>query len=148
MRYVERYLLLFVRIYFGMFNLVSGLNYFVLFWPQPHVSDPLGNAFVQSALALGIFQMVKVIELTCGALIVCDVFTPLALVVLFPVTFEVFYLDTFISPLLHVKASGARNFLFHLILLAAYGRYLYPLIKVRPEKRPLWRSWRELRAHV
>jgi putative oxidoreductase len=140
LKFAERYLLTFMRVYLGVFNVVSGSNYFLRFWPQPVPHDPTGAAYMAVTLHLGLFQLAKVIELVGGLCLTFDIYVPFALVLLAPVTATVLVMDTFSSDLAHVRASGARNFIFHAVLFAAYARYYFPLLKLRAEWRPLWRA--------
>ena len=48
MRQFEKYALVFMRTYLGGFNLISGLNFFLHFWPQPVPGDPLGKAYMDA----------------------------------------------------------------------------------------------------
>lgn len=137
---LERYGLLFMRVYLGGFNFISGLNYYAHLTHQPIPADAAGRAFMESTMALGLFQLAKAVELTAGFLLLTNINVPFALVLLFPVTTNVFVMNVFSSPLLHVKASGARNFLFHLLLIAGYGRYYLPLIRPFAPARPIWRK--------
>lgn len=136
----ERYAITFLRTFMGGFNLFSGLNYYLRFWPQPIPHDPIGAAYMQVTLQLGLFQLAKVIEMVGGAMLLFDVYVPLGLVLLFPVTATVFIMDSFTSDLLHVRVSGARNFAFHVLLFAGYGRYFLPMLAgPKAAIRPIWR---------
>jgi hypothetical protein len=137
--WAERYGLLFMRIYLGGFNLASGLNYFLRIMPQPVPADPDGAAFMSSSLHMGLFQLAKLIETVGGACLLFNLSVPFALVLLFPVTVNVLVMDLIASPLAHVKQSGTRNFLFHALLLAGYGRYWLPSLKLKAPTRPIWR---------
>jgi hypothetical protein len=140
MRWIERYGLAFVQAYLGAFNLVSGLNYFLHFWPQPIPADPIGATYMQVTLHMGMFQAAKVLEVVGGASLLLNICTPFGLVLLFPVTATVFLMNVFFSPLAHVQVSGARNFAFHVLLFAAYGRYYLPLLNPMARRRPIWRG--------
>jgi len=139
MRRVERYFFLLLQVYLGAFNFASGLNYFARVWLQPVPADPVGSAYMHVTLQLGMFQLAKVIETLAGFCLIADIFVPLALVVLFPITVNVFVMDTFFATLEHVRVSGARNFAFHVLLLAAYGRYYLGMLKPSVAISPLWR---------
>lgn len=142
MKHAEKYFFLLLRVYLGAFNFASGLNYFVRVWPQPIPTDPVGSAYMHVTLQLGMFQLAKVVEVTAGFCLLADVFVPLALVVLFPITVTVLVMDTFFAKLPHVQVSGARNFAFHVLLLAAYGRYYLGMLKPVAGLDPLWRRSR------
>lgn len=139
MRRCERYFFLFLQVYLGAFNFASGLNYFARAWLQPVPADPVGSAYMHVTLQLGLFQLAKLIETLAGFCLIADMFVPLALVVLFPITVNVLVMDTFFATLAHVKVSGARNFAFHVLLLAAYGRYYLGMLKPSVGINPLWR---------
>ena len=85
-RAIEKYGVEFCRYYLGGFNLVSGLNYFFLFWPQPVVHDVSGNEFVIAAMKLKLFTFAKILEIIGGLTLVTNRFVPLGLVLLMPVT--------------------------------------------------------------
>ena len=144
MKKLGDYALTFVRLYLGAFNFAAGLNFFVLFLPQPVPADPVGSAYMHATLALGLFQFAKGLELVSGLMLICDVWVPLGLVLLFPVTVTIFIMDTFFADLVHVRVSGARNLVFHVILFAAYAKYFYPLLRVKAQREPIWKNWREI----
>ncbi|MBL8552100.1 MAG: hypothetical protein JNJ73_19085 [Hyphomonadaceae bacterium] len=143
----ERYIVVFMRTYLGAFNLASGLNYFFLFYPQPIPADPLGRAYMGSTLDLGLFQLAKVVETIAGLCLLTNTMTPLALVLLFPVTANIFVMNTFHSPMAHVQVSGARNFAFHGLLFAAYAQHFYGLLKVSAPLAPVWRTYKRMKDH-
>ena len=139
MRQFERYALAFIRCYLGGFYLVSGLNFFLLFWPQPIPHDASGAAYMQVTLHMGLFQLAKAIEMIGGFCLFFDVAVPIGLVLLFPVTATIMVMNFFFSDLVHVRISGMRNFVMHVILFAAYAGYFLPLLKPKAPVRPLWR---------
>jgi len=140
MRAFGKYLVTFCRFYLGGFNLVSGLNYFLLFWPQPRITESTGNDYVIISMELGLFQFAKILEIVGGATLVFNRFVPLGLVVLMPVTVNIFLINAPWSPLPHIVASTTRNMIMHMILLAAYANYFYPLLKFRSAPQPVWRD--------
>jgi hypothetical protein len=139
-RQFEKYALVFMRTYLGGFNLISGLNFFLHFWPQPIPGDALGKAYMDATLQLGLFQFAKLLEVVGGFCLLFNVCVPFGLVVLFPVTFTVLVMNVFFSPFAHIQVSGGRNFAFHAILLAAYAGYFLPLLKLKAPIRPIWRG--------
>lgn len=139
-RAIEKYGVTFVRFYLGGFNLISGLNYFFLFWPQPKVEDSTGNEFVIAAMDLNLFTYAKIFEIIGGACLVFNRFVPLGLFLLIPVTMQIFLVNVPWSPLPHVQLSVTRNLVFHLILFAAYANYFLPMLKARTVPQPIWRN--------
>ena len=148
MRVFEKYLVLFTRTYLGAFNFAAGLNFFVLVWPQPVIGEPVAAAYVESTMQLGLFQLAKVLELVGGFFLLSNIFTPLGLVLLFPVTATIFVMNTLYSDLGHVQMIGAKNMVLHLFLFAAYAGYFFPLLKARAEISPVWRSARRIRDYL
>ena len=140
MQRVEKYFFLMLRVYLGAFNFASGVNYFVRVWAQPIPADPVGSAYMSVTLHMGMFQLAKLIEMVGGFCLIADLWVPFALVLLFPITVTVFIMDSFFSPLAHVIVSGARNFTFHVLLIAAYARYYFALLTPSARLSPLWRS--------
>lgn len=139
-RVIEKYGVVFCRYYLGGFNLVSGLNYFVLFWPQPRPAEGTGNEFIIASMDLNLFTYAKVIELLTGACLVLNRFVPLALVLLMPVTVNIFLVTAPWTPFPHIQLSVTRNLVMHVILLAAYANYYYPFLKFRAAPQPVWRD--------
>ena len=139
-RTIEKYGVEFCRYYLGGFNLVSGLNYFVLFWPQPVVHDVSGNEFVIAAMQLKLFTFAKILEIVGGLTLVTNRFVPLGLVLLMPVSLNIFLVNVPWSPLPHVQLSVTRNLVMHCILLAAYANYFYPMLKFKTAPQPVWRD--------
>ena len=142
MHVFEKYIVAFVRTYLGAFNFAAGVNYFLLVFPQPIPPDTLGHDYMISTIGMGLFQAAKVTEAVAGLMLLTNRMTPLALILLFPVTANVFIMNTFNSPLVHVQVSGARNFAFHVLLFGAYARYFYGMLRVNAPLAPVWRSSR------
>ena len=138
-RVIEKYGVVFCRYYLGGFNLVSGLNYFILFWPQPKMGAAAGNEFVIAATDLNLFTYAQIIEIVAGACLVFNRFVPLGLVLLMPVTMMVFLTNVPWVPLPHIQMSVTRNLIMHVILLAAYANYFLPMLKSRAAPQPIWR---------
>lgn len=139
MRQFEKYALVFIRTYLGGFNLVSGLNYFVHFWPNPVPGDPLGKAYMDVTLQLGLFQTAKALEVVGGVCLLFNLCVPMGLILLFPVTATILVMNVFFSPFAHIQVSGGRNFVFHIILFGAYAGHYLPLLKPKATLRPIWR---------
>jgi len=139
---VQVYIFTFLRVYLGAFNLAGGINYFFGVWPQPIPADPTGAAYMQVTLHLGLFQVAKALEITGGLCLLLNLFVPLALILLVPVTVTIFIMNAFFSPLAHVVASVSRNFAFQVVLMAGYWGYYRQLLVPWTSLEPLWASRR------
>jgi putative oxidoreductase len=129
-RTLGKYALVALRTWFGGFNLISGLNWYLHIFPQPVPADPVGRAFFDVTVEMGLFQAIKLVEAVCGFLIIFNIATPTALLALLPVTIVVCWLNQF-AALSFVRFNGARGLVFHLILMASVWRAYIPLLRLR-----------------
>jgi hypothetical protein len=135
-----------IRVFLGAFYLTSGLNYFLLFFPQPR-GRGITAEYVDIVTRMNVFPVVKALDIVTGVCLIMNWFTPLILILLFPVTFQIFYL-TFFNDRLMAKWNHVRNFTFHCILFFAYFRHFSRLFDLHPSRTPLQdigRAWRDRR---
>jgi uncharacterized membrane protein YphA (DoxX/SURF4 family) len=86
------------RILLGLVFFVFGLNFFLHFLPQPPMPAPAG-AFAGAMFATGyLFVLLKVIEVTCGLLLLVGRFVPLALTLLAPIIVNILFFHAFLAP--------------------------------------------------
>lgn len=72
------------RIFLGGIFVISGLNGFFHFIPS-------SAGFISSMINTGdLFFVVKFFEILCGAMILSGIFMPIALIMLFPITINIF----------------------------------------------------------
>jgi uncharacterized membrane protein YphA (DoxX/SURF4 family) len=95
-----KYLTLIVRALLGLLFLVMGLNGFLNFIPPPPEGVPAGAMeFSMAMMKTGYFlQFVKGTEVVVGALLLTNLFVPLALVVLAPVLINIIAFHVFLAP--------------------------------------------------
>ena len=124
---------LIVRWYLGLWMLFWGLNWFFRFVPQPMGlnSNYLHVAFMQS----GLFSCAKSLEVLMGASLLLNRGVPLMLVVVFPVTVMVAFIDLWVESLWRIKIWGMLVLLSHVYLLAAYNRYYRPMLQWRAQPK-------------
>ncbi|MEO6151033.1 MAG: DoxX family membrane protein [Mucilaginibacter sp.] len=123
---------LIARVLLGLLFLVFGINFFYDFMhmQQPPMS-PQATAFSGGLYGSGyFFPFLKGLEVICGLALIVNRFTALILVVLFPITINIF--------LFHVELaqSGAPMaigiLLVHLFLGYAYRKYYAGLFTATP----------------
>jgi uncharacterized membrane protein YphA (DoxX/SURF4 family) len=91
-------LIIAARILLGLIFFVFGLNFFLHFLPQPPLAGPAG-AFAGAMFATGyLFVLVKVVEVTCGLLLLAGRFVPLALTLLAPIVVNIVFFHAFLAP--------------------------------------------------
>lgn len=83
----------------GLIFTVFGLNAFLNFLPTPPPPSEAAGAFIGALVASGyMFPLIKVTEITAGALLLANRWTPLALVVLAPIVVNIVFYHLFLAP--------------------------------------------------
>ena len=116
---------LIVRVATGLMFVVSSVMYFLNMMPEAELSGPTLQ-FVAGLDAAGYFMpFLKVVELIAGIALIAGRCIPLAAVVLFPVTINIFLFHAFLAP---------DGMIIPILLLAAN---LYLAFVYRDHYRPL-----------
>jgi hypothetical protein len=88
-----------------------------------------------------LFSLVKVIEVIGGVLLIFNLYVPLALVMLLPVSIVVFYFDAVLQLRWNrILYMGVLCMYLNIILLFAYLRYYFPILTPTSSIG----SWRDL----
>ncbi len=83
-----------VRLIYAAWMIPAGLNHFYQLYPQPLGNEPLSIGVFTALLDSGLFTVVKAVELIAGLMLLFGFRVPLALVIVLPVSFTVWYWDT------------------------------------------------------
>lgn len=86
------------RVILGLIYFVFGLNFFFQFLPQPPSTEEMTKLTGAIYMSGYMFQFIKVTEIVGGALLLLNLFTPLALVILAPITLNIFMMHAFLDP--------------------------------------------------
>ncbi|MCW3836976.1 hypothetical protein ACFQ1E_13550 [Sphingomonas canadensis] len=124
-----------LRIYWGLHLLWSSARY----WfgdVQPPIPHPVGGPFVASLEAMGLYQGIKALEGVVAILLLANRFVPLALVVEMPTSFNIFYLNFFITAAPRQLITGPLEIGANCLLLLAYFRYYQPFLAARAYAAP------------
>lgn len=116
-----------VRIYFALHLLWSSGRY----WfgdVQPPIPHPVGGPFVASLDAMGLYPGIKALEGLVGLMLLANRFVPLALVLEMPTSFNVFYLNFFITAAPRQLITGPLEIGVNAVLLFLYFRYYRPFL--------------------
>ena len=136
------YALLWVRMAFGCHSLISGLNNFVPLFElsngDPSLS-PIG-AFMGDLIHMGLYDVVKAIEMVVGICLLTNRFVPLAAVVELPISVVIAYLCIFVDGSPNIMFSGFREIGFNLFILACFADYFLPIVTWKAKFRPVWRA--------
>lgn len=91
-------LTLIIRLLFAIIYLVFGLNGLFNFFSLPEVPEKAG-IFMGALYGSGyLMYIVKILEVSVALLLIFNRFTALALVVIFPITLNVFLFNLFLAP--------------------------------------------------
>lgn len=86
------------RTILGLIYFVFGLNFFFQFLPQPPSTEAMSNLTGAIYMSGYMFQFIKITEIVGGALLLLNLFTPLALVILAPITLNILAMHAFLDP--------------------------------------------------
>jgi len=130
----------FLRLFLGAWMIVSGTSYWLHqfgyqpIFPQPFGTLPDSNKMLITFVEVGLFDLVKTLEIVGGLMLVCNVFVPLGLVILFPISGMVFYNAVFLNHrydgILSVTYMGTGCLYMNVILLLAYIKYYLPMLSL------------------
>jgi uncharacterized membrane protein YphA (DoxX/SURF4 family) len=85
------------RILLGLLFLISGLNGFFHFLPQPQMGEEAGK-FMMGLLGSGyFFPFLKICETLSGILLLSGIYVPLALLILSPIVVNIFLFHLFLD---------------------------------------------------
>lgn len=136
-----------LRVVFGMHLIYSGAA-FVLFHYLPPVFNQPETAFGRFHLSLaemGLYPIVKWIELILGVFVLSNRFVPLAAVMEVPITVIISYSNIFVmGPIEHRHIyTGIQELSLNVAVLVSYGAYYRTMLY--PRTRPQW-LWNELQT--
>lgn len=133
-----KYLILWVRLYFAIHYLDSGLN-FVVFDFVPDFSRAGKVAPYMMQLAdIGLYQSIKYLEVILGSMLLFNVGVPFVLIVMGGITFNIAYLNLCVSPHPRELFTGIQELLLNGTLLIAYGGYYANFCRLKSKPYWLW----------
>lgn len=116
-----------LRLLFGVFWLVFGMNGFMHFFPVP-APRPEGLALMQALEAAGyVLPLVYGTQVICGLLLLLGSYVPVALALLGPVVANILLYDLFLNP--PGLTIGVIILAVYLGLLYAYRRQFLPFLQ-------------------
>jgi len=120
-----------VRILFGLFYAFSAVSYFFKLGEMPPME---GNAklFMDGIVASGyLLTLAKITELVCGLALLVGLFAPLATVVIFPVTLNIFFIQVFTMHDTPGIVTGLIMVVINLFLAYAYREKYKPMLSMK-----------------
>lgn len=121
------------RILLGLIYFVFGLNFFFHFIPGGAQPSGKAAAFLGGLFQTGyVFQLVKIIEITAGALLLIGRYVPLVLVVLMPISLNIFLFHSVLEPTGSALVLSSLILVLQLFLAWKYQRYYKQLFIAKP----------------
>jgi putative oxidoreductase len=136
------YLVMWLRLYFSFHYLKSGLYYVIFdFVPDFSRAGAVGP-YLNEMTNIGLYPLVKYLEVILGAMLLFNWMVPLALIVMGGITFQIAYLNLVISPHPRQKFTGTQELLLNGSLLLAYGGYYADYLRAKAKPYFLWEGIR------
>ncbi len=106
-------LFLAVRVLLGLIYFVFGLNGFLNFIPTPPMEGPV-LSFMSALMATGyFFPVLKGTEVIAGAMLLTGIAAPLSLVILAPITIQIFLFHAVMTP-------GIQNLVMPVVMIVLH----------------------------
>jgi putative oxidoreductase len=133
------------RVLFGLILFANGLNWWWKILPYPSMHDhalPHTPPFVQAMLNTGfMFDFVRVIEITAGAGLLLNCWTPFLLVFVFPLSLGIWAVDLFlIASSLRANVMGWAVLSLNGFLLMSYLECYVPMLTRTVVPGLFWRG--------
>lgn len=143
-------IILWIRIWFGAHLLYSGLAYALTGWVPRDMSENAVGAgqFMNSLVDIGLYPIVKYLEILVGLMLVLDLAVPLALVLELPITLVIFFLNVFVEGKARQLYSGPQELFLNASLMFAYGGHYASFLRWKAAPWWLWHGLGARGAHA
>ena len=130
-----RYVILWFRIFYGTHLTYSSLRHYLTDW-NAMVPD-VGGRFVNSLVETGIYEIVKATEGVIGLCLLLNIFVPLVLVIEFPISLVIFWLNFVVVGTGRQLYTGPQEVFLNGILMLFYFGYYKDLLTLRARPQPI-----------
>lgn len=121
------------RLLFGIHFLINGLNYTFHFFEIPTPPGEMAVTLHAEMVRTGMFNVAKGVEIVTGVMLLANAYVPLALVLAFPVTCIIAFVDVFLTGRVLYAWAGILTLVLNGGLMLAYFRYYRPMLEFRAE---------------
>ncbi|MDB5029530.1 DoxX family membrane protein [Mucilaginibacter sp.] len=123
---------LIARILLGLIFVVFGINFFYDFLHvKPPAMSPTAAAFSGGLYGSGyFFQFLKVVEITSGLFLLLNRFTAFFLLVLLPITINIFLFHAMLAP--YGVPIGSAVLILNVFLCIGYFKYYTSIFTAKP----------------
>ena len=133
------------RILFGLILFANGLNWWWKILPYPSMHDPVlphTPPFVQAMLDTGfMFDFVRILEIAAGVGLLVNCWTPLLLVLIFPLSLGIWSVDVFlIATSFRANLMGWAVLVLNGFLLVSYFDRYVAMLSMKAFPGLFWRD--------
>lgn len=135
-----KYLVLWLRFYYAIHFLKSGIN-FAVFGVVPDFSRAGAvGPYMREMHEIGFYPLVKYLEIVLGCMLMFNLLVPVALAVMAGIAFQIAYLNLFVSPHPRQLFTGTQELLLCGLLLLAYGNTFAALFRWKAKPGFPWQN--------
>jgi putative oxidoreductase len=127
---IKSYTVTGARVLLGLIYFIFGLNFFLHFIPNDQKMGEAAGHFIGGLFQAGyFFPFMKSIEVILGIFLLIRLFVPLSLVVLAPITLNIFLFHIFLEPA--TAGLSIAMLVLNVFLLWSYREYFKPLLNLK-----------------
>ncbi len=119
------------RVFLGLIYFVFGLNGFLNFIPAPSPPESVMKFMEGVVTAAYFLPLLKGTEVVCGVLLLLNLASPLALVILAPITIQIFFFHAFLTPWASKLILPIVMIVLHLLAAKAFWPKYKPLFTAK-----------------
>ncbi|MDX9874462.1 MAG: DoxX family membrane protein [Spongiibacteraceae bacterium] len=120
---------IYARIALGSWMIVNGLNHWIDIFPQPLGNNVAWASYMVALIDTGMFGLVKFLEIIGGAMLIFNIFVPLALMILMPLSAVIIYNGGYLAgKWFEPFYMGTHCFYLNAFLMVAYAKYYFPML--------------------
>ncbi|WP_371813856.1 hypothetical protein [Diaphorobacter sp. HDW4A] len=135
-----KYLILWLRYYYAIHFLKSGIN-FAVFGVVPDFSKAGAvGPYMREMHEVGFYPLVKYLEIVLGSMLLFNILVPVALAFMAGIAFQIIYLNLFVSPHPRQLFTGTQELLLCGLLILAYGKNFAGLFQLRAKPGFPWQA--------
>jgi putative oxidoreductase len=117
-----------IRVLLGALYLFASVSYFLNLMPKAPEMTAAQTSFMTGVMAsVYLFPLIKITELLCGVMLLIGRTAPLASIIIFPITLNIFLYGVFLAQPKDIP-MGAVMLLFNLVLLYVYRAKYLPIV--------------------
>lgn len=128
-KHIWEFAIIAARIVLGSWMIVNGLNHWIDIFPQPLGNNLAWAGYMVSLIESGLFGVVKFLEIIGGLMLIFNIFVPLGLMILMPLSAVIIYNGGYLAgKWFEPFYMGTHCFYLNAFLMVAYVKYYFPML--------------------